>query len=276
MLACLSIQAQGIIVVTPTTSPVPDIYYSAGAALEKSVDIDGDGTADFIFTSSPSGNADLIPLGNNYFVAGPSYGIDLSNGNLLYDGSLVAALPEGTVIGPTLPVVLQRETDELVWYDKRYDNFGYATITASMDIGEISNFRYLTSAYIGFDLVKNGANYYGWMRVDSPFPDVPFLAISGYITQWAYQSTTDTPILAGQATCTPIKISPVSHSSFVRLDWPSAVGNTFQVQYKEQLAAANWSNMDFAVTATGTNTTINLPTKSSACFYRVVQIILGE
>jgi hypothetical protein len=62
----------------------------------------------------------------------------------------------------------------------------------------------------------------------------------------------------------------------VRLDWPSTVGNTFQVQYKEQLDATSWSNMDFAMTATGTNMTINLPMKSGACFYRVVQIQLGK
>jgi hypothetical protein len=136
----------------------------------------------------------------------------------------------------------------------------------------VGYFTGLESAYMGFSFQQAGQTYYGWVRVGCPISGLNV----GWVYDYAYETAPNTSILAGQTTCTPIKISPVSHSSFVRLDWPSAVGNTFQVQYKEQLDATNWSNMDFALTATGTNTTINLPTKSSACFYRVVQIKLGE
>jgi hypothetical protein len=237
--------------------PNPQPYYSAVVPQNMSfnIDIDGDGTTDFVLTSMVNDTVYLTAQGNN---------------QILVQNFFVGALLYGASIGST--------TAGYSWVGGQSILDNVMGNISTPYLIEAGNFIGLTDGYIGFDLVRGGSNYYGWMEVSSPNDSglAGDAGMSGTIIDWAYQTTPDTSILAGQATCTPIKISPVSHSSYVRLDWPSAAGNTFQVQYKEQLDATSWSNMDFAMTATGTNTTINLPMKSAACFYRVVQIKLGD
>jgi hypothetical protein len=50
------------------------------------------------------------------------------------------------------------------------------------------------TAYAGLDLYYDSAHHYGWMRISDPYPPM-FMA--GEILDWAYESSPNTPILAG-------------------------------------------------------------------------------
>ena len=69
--------------------------------------------------------------------------------------------------------------------------------TGSGNIGSpilvIGNFSSLASAYLGFEYFTAGQPYYGWVRVGAPAS-----INGGWIYEYAYQTTPNTPIFAGQ------------------------------------------------------------------------------
>jgi len=171
------IHAQGIVYVAPN----PQLYYSLGypGTLDFYIDINGDGTNDLILRSNDPGtsvnNAVLIPLSDNEIVAGGSYGSYIANMNV------------GETVGSSLNPVYQ-------WSDTTAP-IGTLAVLLDPVVAEDGNFAHQSSGYIGFDLVDNGANYYGWMYVDGgPDGDAGLFA---YITEWAYESSPNTPITVG-------------------------------------------------------------------------------
>jgi hypothetical protein len=54
----------------------------------------------------------------------------------------------------------------------------------------------MTNGYIGFDLVQDGNNYYGWMQIQSSLG--LDLGLYGSVTAWAYETSPNTPIFAGE------------------------------------------------------------------------------
>ena len=170
-------KGQGIIYGQPSQP----IYYSAGT-LDNTVDIDvnGDGTPDFAIISTSSYTADIAPLGNNSIIAVPAPPPNL--------GYFVANIPAGTEISSTTPITPN------VWYNNQTDQFGSAIIgaMAGMTGPPLGYFTGDSSAYVGFDLVANGENYYRWIQLSSPYPFV-----AGQVVDWAYESSPNTPIDAG-------------------------------------------------------------------------------
>ena len=174
--------AQGIIHVTPQQP----IYYGPNQ-FQTSIDINGDGVPDFtLFGPAPGTSVDnvvLAPLGDNSVIAIPEPPPDL--------GYLVAALNQGTSIGSSLDPILGAQ-----WYNNQTDQFGYALIgamaTIDNQISVIGYFAGQPSAYAGFDLYYNGANHYGWLQIANPLP-----VVAGQVVDWAYESSANTPILAG-------------------------------------------------------------------------------
>lgn len=173
--------SQGIIYVVPQQTVrysgiVPDNY-------DIPLDINGDGNPDFILSSRVNETVVLTPQGNNSIIAIPEPPPDL--------GYFVAALGQGTSVGSSLEPVLNAQ-----WYNNQTDQFGNAAIGAMASFDQqviiLGNFIGLPSAYIGFDLVENGNNHYGWMQVSNPFP-----ILYGDIVDWAYQSSPNIPIEAG-------------------------------------------------------------------------------
>lgn len=166
-----NICGQGVVYVSPNPQP----YYSTGAAQDYSanIDITGSGTNDFTLTSWANGSASLTANGNNQL--------------LTYDG-LLAALSYGALIDST--------GSGNTW------SSGQLTITTVMGsdgppvFSEGGNFAGLTTAYIGFDRVVDGQNYYGWIEVqDSLGVD---LGVYGTVVAWAIETTPNTPIFAGE------------------------------------------------------------------------------
>jgi hypothetical protein len=169
-------RSQGII----HTTPGSPIYYAAGFIGSSDIDINGDGVTDFVLLSE-AGDVLLAPQGNNRLIAIPEPPPDL--------GSFVAALDQGFPIGSSLDPVYQ-------WYGRQTDQFGAAAIGAQEGIdNQISVLGYFAgrTAFAGFDLYYDGADHYGWIQIANPLP-----VVSGQIVDWAYQTSPNTPILAGQ------------------------------------------------------------------------------
>ena len=163
--------------------PSQPIYYAADV-LDNTVDIDvnGDGTPDFAIISTSSYTADIAPLGNNSII-----GIPAPPPNPGYFAANVPAWTEISATTPTPPAS--------IWYNNQTDQFGSAIIGAEAGMvgPPLGYFNGDTSGYAGFDLVDNGENYYGWIQLENP---APFVA--GQVVDWAYESTPNTPIDAGE------------------------------------------------------------------------------
>jgi len=78
---------------------------------------------------------------------------------------------------------------------------GGGILTASIGSGIIGEpfltdgyFTGLESAYLGFDFQKDGETYYGWVQVGCPVVGLNV----GWIYDYAYQTSPNTPIFAGE------------------------------------------------------------------------------
>ncbi len=58
----------------------------------------------------------------------------------------------------------------------------------------------------------------------------------------------------------------------LRLCWQSQSGQAYQVQFKDQLNAPCWRNVNLTIIATATNTLADVPIVGAARFYRVIQV----
>jgi hypothetical protein len=178
--ACQPASAQGIIY----GSPQQPTYYSAGVVdSETDIDINNDGVPDFAIISTSGFSAEIAPLGSNSIVAIPEPSPDL--------GYFAAALSNGTTVDSSLTPVLNAE-----WYNRTTDEFGSVVIGSQAGIDNqlvvLGYFAGLPSAYVGFDLVDDGLNYYGWIQLSNPLN-----IIAGQAVDWAYESAPNTPIIAG-------------------------------------------------------------------------------
>ncbi len=179
-LAILQIHGQGVIHIAPNPQP----YYSVGypGTLDENIDIVGDGTTDFVLESGAS-DVDYVAL------------ITQNSNQVVVQNGFVAAMNSGDIIGPSLGLTNQ-------WYE------GRLTITILADLigqapagnGLESNFANRRSGYIGFDLIDNGTNYYGWMLASCPSSGglAGAAGLFAYITDWAFETSPNTPIQAGQ------------------------------------------------------------------------------
>jgi hypothetical protein len=169
-----SVFGQGIVNVTPNPQPFYNVFYPLGT-FDYGIDINGNGTNDFILRSNDSGsslnNAVLIPLGDNEIVEYSSY---------------VADMNAGDSVGSSLNPVYQ-------WTNTK-TTISVLAILLDQQSAEDGNFAQQASGYIGFDLVENGNNYYGWMYISSPVNDA---GIEGNVLEWAYESSPNTPITVG-------------------------------------------------------------------------------
>jgi hypothetical protein len=169
------IHSQGVVVIQPTTPSFYNALFSG--TLDEGIDINGDGTNEFILRSNDSGtglnNAVLIPVGSNMIVGG--------------SGGYLANMTIGDVVGSSLASSYQ--------WSSSMQTISVLAILLGQDTAESGNFAYQTNGYIGFDWVINGQNYYGWMEVSSIVNDA---AIYGEITEIAYETSPNTPITIGE------------------------------------------------------------------------------
>ncbi len=143
------------------------------------VDIDGDGTADFVFRATPS-LFDIYGIGNNRVLAFPNHPPDLSR--------YAVPLSVGDVISPSLQ-------PQYVWAESQYFgsprdplgvvfNGGFETI-----IGTFVNRK----GYVGLEFQIGGNIHYGWIQLDCE----TFYNNGGYVLDYAYELRPGAGIFAG-------------------------------------------------------------------------------
>jgi hypothetical protein len=174
LLAALnSVEAQSIIYGTPQQP----IHYNTLVGIDVSYDVDllGGQSPDFRLISSGGfyGIAGIAPEGSNSVLVSATTD---PNGFHFF-----AALSAGAPIGSSLD-------PGLMWYDKDTDENREAII------GYGPQYPYFEMAYVGIDLYYDGDHHFGWMRISDPNPPI---FIAGEILDWAYETTPNTPILAG-------------------------------------------------------------------------------
>ena len=176
LLSATATWGQGIIHVSPQPQP----YYSltSPGTLDESIDINGDGMADF-----------TLLFGSKLYGFGSAVLIS-SNGNLSVAADfrpLAANMAMGDWVGSSLASPYE-------WTRGQTRITGYTGLIDGLFSAPIGNFSG-PGGYIGFDLVQNGQNYYGWMHITSPTNDA---FNYGVITEWAYSTVPNAPIMVGQ------------------------------------------------------------------------------
>jgi hypothetical protein len=171
MLAAMQSAAfgQGIIYV----SPQQPIYYSDVFDRSTPLDLTGNGIPDYLLICTLQG-VFLSPQGSNSVIADGSY--------------LVAAINQGGVVSSSLDPLYQ-------WVATSGVPGGNVTLGASAIFdGQYfytGNFSGL-DAFIGLQFQLDGTTHYGWIEVNNS-PN----AAAGQVLGWAYETSPNTPIVAG-------------------------------------------------------------------------------
>jgi len=142
--------------------PVPWTY---------NLDIDGNGSADFVFQSENGPGTFLISQAGNRLLI-----VD-------YGGAQVERLNGGVQLGPTAPAGRQ-------WLSGAFHLVSYVEAVGGIPAC-IGPWCKAQDRFAGISLQINGQTHYGWLRMT--------MNNSAWSTlhDWAYESRPDTPILAG-------------------------------------------------------------------------------
>jgi len=232
------------------------------------VDFDGDGNLDFTFSASGMICTADIPIS----FCSQSYYISATGTNaLLWQGNQIFVMPAGNLIGSIAP-------SNAVW-----GNPGQGGILTSFNSSPRDGtsswtppLQTLTNGYLGVRFYAADGRHYGWIHARLPdqslgtngFP----AEFSPVIVDWAYETRVDTAIAAGAKTVTALQAAPqVIRAGYLRLNWQTETGKTYQIQSTENLLLPFWTNLDFIIVATATNAMTDIPMTSGAKFYRIVE-----
>jgi len=212
------------------------------------LDIDGDDKVDFTFAYNFQ-FLGVQPTGTNRILTWMDPWPNI--------GASVAPLPQGFDIGHA------SAAGSLGWYGSALD---YNPLGMYFDVGSAGAFVG-HRGYMGVEFQRGGARHYGWMLLQVS----DYSAFCG-IDSWAYETRPNTPIKAGaRPVMVGFAVPVVARPGYLRLSWLSEIGKAYQVQAKASLDAFGWTNLNFAVPATTTNTLLDLPMTGAAQFFRVVE-----
>lgn len=161
---------------------IDDVTVGVGDVFE--VDVDGDGTFDFVFQGGSTTGTGGVWSFVSVFGFISSAGIGNAENQIIgYTGSFYnygSALVEGALIGPDGP-----------WLD--YPSLSNSAVLASNFYGSTyGQFPGLGERFIGFQFTVLGNIHYGWMRVEADI-DPAYVTIYDY----AYEANPGQPIEAG-------------------------------------------------------------------------------
>ena len=211
--------------------------------IDPDFDINGDGIVDFLFRNN-EGTLSLAPVGGNRAVADPTW----QPGHLNY-----RPVPAGTLIDVALPGPFLWDGDE---------NF----LVSYMDVGGSGPWHGVQYGLLGLSFEINGQTHYGWIRM-SGVSQVSFI-----LHDWAYETRPGVPIKAGaKPVVVPTAAPEVVRAGYLRLKWSSEVGKAYQVQTKARMDALTWTNLDFVLPATASETMVDVPMIGGAGFFRVIE-----
>jgi hypothetical protein len=178
--------AEAQIVYTPSNTPMAIAKLNQGLAIT-SLDLNNDGTADFAFgmvSTTQFSQSGTMTRFKVYLKVDPK-----RKGNQAVQGKqagTASAVPAGANIGPQ-------------------DKFGSGGLYLAIKSFKGNAYRNsgtwqkVEYAYVGLKFLINGQVHYGWARIKFPYPGgIGFPSIYGY----AYESTPNKPIVAGQTSGT--------------------------------------------------------------------------
>ena len=180
----ISMIAVGLLTAMSTTADVVwsgDMYQRTYHDIP-SIDMNQDGTDDFTF------RREVVPSFDPYY----DYFINPANGQIVIDNrfpqSISVSLAEGSIIASSLG------NPDTAWENNEQLIFSYGLVMGmTPSYGGLSN----REGYLGISFEAEGGTHYGWIHTshdrNRASPDNEFLYIHG----WAYESTPDTPIVAG-------------------------------------------------------------------------------
>jgi hypothetical protein len=230
-----------VIVSTPGE---PIKVFGAQSVVDVPLDVDGDGSIDFNFNQVSTSQLTLEPTTGGRMV-------------VTIAGGRVTPLTSGVEIGPVLGV------GGLEWAGRSSISACAAFPHRYVCLGEFFGL----DAYIGIEFPIDGSTHYGWIRFDH-FEISP----GGWILEWAYETRPGVPIKAGaKPVVVPMAAPEVARAGYLRLKWPSEVGKAYQVQTKTRMDALRWTNLDFVIPATSTETMVDLPMIGAFQFFRVIE-----
>lgn len=221
------------------------------------VDIDGDGNFDltFSFVQMAFGNPSESQLQVNY-----GWGEVQVIGWFFPDTGGVLALNNGTVIGPDLDPSLNWGSGFLHTMAYRQNYFLIPEVVIGGDWADVANM------YLGFRLIGSESTNYGWLQMS-----VGGQVTSATVHDFAFDNS-GSIITAGTI---PVPV-PLTHASierpgYLRLVAETEDGKAYQVQIKDSLLDFAWSNLNFVLPASSTNTLVDLPMTGQKAFFRVVE-----
>jgi hypothetical protein len=231
------------------------------------IDFDGDNTFDFTFSASGMICTMDIPSSGCY----QSFYVSAAGTNALLWQSNQILMSAGNLIGSAT-------SSNVVWGSP-----GQGGLLTSF----ISSPRYgtsewtpplgtLTNGYLGVRFYAADGLHYGWIQAGLPIQNLGTIGFvlesSPVILDWAYETRVDTAIVAGAKPVMASQASPeIIRPGYLRLNWQTEIGKTYQVQSKENLVAPFWTNLDFIIVATATNAMTDIPITGEIKFYRIVE-----
>ena len=225
------------------------------------IDLNSDGVPDYTFGAS-AGSVSLRTEGANRVVIRESPPPNI--------GGPVAKLDADFPIGAHLDVT------PLAWINsdprEGYVSPGemaFATIVICLSTGCGSTWPPgpAQRGFIGLEFELDDGLHYGYFDI-SLSGSAPGAALYG----WAYETRPGVPIKAGaKPVVVPTAAPEVARPGYLRLRWSSEVGKGYQVQAKTRLETLRWTDLDFVIPATSTETMIDLPMEGAAQFFRVIE-----
>ena len=256
--------AQATIPVVHLSTPNPDPNFrwdhegmrliSSADPISLQIDLDGDGDTDYTVVAGGRSSRGFTICGS---------GQNCVLGFPVLDSNYAAALSPGDAIGPT-PLSPYKWNPPI---QSAQASLG-STFAFSIDFYTTGAFAWRDSAFAGLRFTTGNATRYGWIRVGAP---LPFLN-GGWIYEYAFETRPGVSIRAGAKPVMVAVAAPaVVRPGYLRLNWLSEIGKAYQVQSKPSLDAFAWTNLNFALPATTTNTLLDLPMTGATQFFRVVE-----
>lgn len=158
----------------------PDLFmFSPWTRRDVPVDLDQDGTADFVFRATPS-QFDIYGVGANRVLAFPNNPPDLTR--------FVVPLMAGDSITPSLQ-------PQYIWAESIH------TGSSASPLGALFNGGFETiggpfvnrRGYVGLEFLRGGNIHYGWIQLDCE----TFYNNGGYVLDYAYELRPGAGIFAG-------------------------------------------------------------------------------
>lgn len=231
-------------------SPGPGFWIPQAYEPSAKLDMNNDGTIDFTFSQGFWIVSHDYPSSTG--IQQIYVGLPTSN-YILNQGTYVASVPPGEWIGLSTPADMAWSTHTYAYLFAYWFRDGLSGVYGL--IGQQGQ------GYLGVRFYSGNDIHYGWIFVQG---------LS--VVDWAYESRPNEPIRAGAK---PVPV-PLTHSSIdrpghLRIVAETEIGKAYQVQFKDSLLDFSWSNLSFALPASGTSTMVDLPMTERRAFYRIVE-----